>query len=97
MFKLVRLMLALAHLMAKREEAKQIEKQKQFKKAAAAKAKVLREQAERAHVKAHALSSQAGAISAASIIGCNDINEAQRVAGMLRSSLGYIVPTKGAK
>lgn len=97
MFKLVRLMLALAHLMAQREEAKQIEKQKQFKKAAAAKALVLREQASRAHAKASALSSQAANVNAASIIGCNDINEAQRVAGTLRSSLDYIVPTKDAK
>ena len=97
MFKLVRLMLALAHLMAKREEAKQIEKQKQFKKAAAAKALVLREQFTRAHAKASALSSQAAHVSVASIIGCNDINEAQRVAGTLRSSLDYIVPAKDAK
>ena len=97
MFKLVRLMLALAHLMAKREEAKQVEKQKQFRKAAAAKAQVLREQASRAHAKASALSSQAAHVSVASIIGCNDINEAQRVAGTLRSSLDYIVPAKDAK
>lgn len=97
MFKLVRLMLALAHLMAKREEAKQIEKQKQFKKAAAAKALVLREQFTRAHAKASALSSQAAQVGAASVIGCNDINEAQRVAGTLRSSLDYIVPAKDAK
>ena len=97
MFKLVRLMLALAHLMAKREEARQVEKQKQFRKAAAAKAKVLREQSARAHAKAHALGSQAASVSADSIIGCNDINEAQRVAGTLRSSLDYIVPAKDAK
>lgn len=97
MFKLVRLMLALAHLMAKREEAKQVEKQKQFRKAAAAKAQVLREQASRARVKADALSFQAANVNAASIIGCNDINEAQHVAGTLRSSLDYIVPAKGAK
>lgn len=97
MFKLVRLMLALAHLMAKREELRQEEKQKQFKKAAAAKAQVLREQADRARVKANALSSQAAQVSAASVIGCNDINEAQRVAGTLRSSLDYIVPAKESK
>ena len=97
MFKLVRLMLALAHLMAKREEAKQIEKQKQFRKAAAHKALVLREQASRAHAKASALSSQAAQVSASSIIGCNAINEAQRVAGTLRSSLDYIVPAKDDK
>lgn len=97
MFKLVRLMLALAHLMAKREEAKQIEKQKQFKKATAAKAKTLREAADRARVKADALAFQAANVGAASVIGCNDINEAQRVAGTLRSSLDYIVPAKDAK
>lgn len=97
MFKLVRLMLALAHLMAKREELRQEEKQKQFKKAAAAKAKVLKEQADRARVKADALSFQAADVGAASVIGCNDINEAQRVAGTLRSSLDYIVPAKESK
>lgn len=97
MFKLVRLMLALAHLMAKREEQRQIEKQKQFKKAAAAKAKVLREQADRAYAKAHALSSKATDRAVSSALGCNDINEAQRVAGTLRSSLDYIVPDKAAK
>lgn len=97
MFKLVRLMLALAHLMAKREEAKQVEKQKQFKKAAAAKAVTLRQAADRARVKADALSFQAANVGVASVIGCNDINEAQRVAGTLRSSLDYIVPTKVAK
>lgn len=97
MFKLVRLMLALAHLMAKREEARQVEKQKQFKKAAAAKAKVLREAASRARVKADALSFQAANVGADSVIGCNDIDEAQRVAGTLRSSLDYIVPAKDAK
>lgn len=97
MFKLVRLMLALAHLMAKREEQRQIEKQKQFKKAAAAKALVLREQFTRAHAKASALSSKAAQVSASSIIGCNAINEAQRVACTLRSSLDYIVPAKDAK
>ena len=92
MFKLVRLMLALAHLMAKREELRQEEKQKQFKKAAAAKAKVLREQADRARVKADALGSQAASVKAASVIGCNGINEVQRVAGSLRSSLDFLVP-----
>ena len=92
MFKLVRLMLALAHLMAKREELRQEEKQKQFRKAAAAKAQVLREQADRARVKADALGSQAASAKAASTIGCNDINEAQRVAGSLRSSLDFLVP-----
>lgn len=97
MFKFVRLMLALAHLMAKREEQRQIEKQKQFKKAAAAKAKVLREQADRAYTKAYALSSKATARAVASSLGCNDINEAQRVACTLRGSLDYIVPAKGAK
>lgn len=97
MFKLVRLMLALAHLMAKREELRQEEKQKQFKKAAAAKALVLREQFTRAHAKASALSAQAASVNAASVIGCNDINEAQRVAGTLRSSLDYIVPAKESK
>lgn len=97
MFKLVRLMLALAHLMAKREEAKQIEKQKQFRKAAAHKASTLRAEADRAHAKALVLSSQAAQVGAASVIGCNDINEAQRVAGTLRSSLDYIVPAKGTK
>lgn len=94
MFKLVRLMLALAHLMAKREELRQEEKQKQFRKAAAAKAQVLREQANRARVKADALSSQAADVGVASVLGCNDINEAQRVAGSLRSSLAFIVPGK---
>lgn len=92
MFKLVRIMLALAHLMAKREEQRQVEKQKQFRKAAAAKAQVLREQANRARVKADALSSQAADVGVASVLGCNDINEAQRVAGSLRSSLDFLVP-----
>lgn len=92
MFKLVRIMLALAHLMAKREELRQEEKQKQFRKAAAAKAQVLREQANRARVKADALSSQAADVGTASLLGCNDINEAQRVAGTLRSSLDSLVP-----
>lgn len=97
MFKLVRLMLALAHLMAKREELRQEEKQKRFKKQAEAKAKVLREERYRALAKADVLSSQVANLQAASVIGCNDINEAQRVAGTLRNSLDYIVPAKDAK
>ena len=97
MFKLVRILLSLAHLMAQREEKRQEEKQKQFRKAATAKSKVLKEQASRARAKADALASQAAECNVSGMLGCNDINEAQRVAGTLRSSLDYIVPAKDAK
>lgn len=91
MFKFGKLMLALAHLMAKREAAHQAEKQKQYKKQQDAKAKVLREESDRALAKANALASRAATCKAQATIGCNQINEAERVATSLRASLDYIV------
>ena len=91
MFKFIRTLLALAHLIALREEKKQAEKQKEFKKQQAAKAKVLEAEAKRAHAKADALDSQAATAKAGSTIGSNAINEAERTAATLRSSLDYVV------
>lgn len=91
MFKLVKILLAAAHLFAQREEQKQREKQKQFKKKQAALAETLGAEALRARAKADVLASQAAGARAESTIGSNDINEAERVAASLRSSLSFIV------
>lgn len=90
MFKLVKILLTFLHLLAQREERKQSEKQKQYRKQQAAKAKVLNEAADAARAKAHALNSQAVEASTAAI--CGDVNTAKayEVAVTLRSQLAYI-------
>lgn len=91
MFKFVKLLLTLAHLFAQREEAKQAEKQKQFKKQQAASAITLREEAKRVQAKLDRLNGDASLANAKAALGCNKINEAERVAASLRSNLDYIV------
>lgn len=91
MFKFIRTLLALAHLIALREEQKQVEKQKQFKKKQAARALTLKAEAARAHAKAHALSSKAADANVASTLGSDEILTAHRTAATLRSSLDYVV------
>jgi hypothetical protein len=90
-FKLVKVLLSFVHLLAQREERKQVAAQVRFRREAAAKSKVLREAASRAHAKAHALDSQAATASAQASIGCNKINEAERVAASLRNQLDFVV------
>lgn len=91
MFKLIRTLLALAHLISKREELRQQERQRKFKRAAAERYKELREQESRARAKADALGSRAAYANAAAAIGCNEINEAERVAASTRCALDWIV------
>jgi hypothetical protein len=91
MFKFVQLLLKLTHVLAQREEANQRRRQVKFKNESAAKAKVLKAAADRAHAQARALSSRAATASAESTIGSNDINEAERVAASLRASLDFVV------
>ena len=91
MFKFIRTLLALAHLIALREEKKQAEKQKQFRIKAARLNIKLRKEAEAAHARGNALHSQAADAGAAAAMGSNAINEAERTAATLRSSLDYVV------
>ncbi|ANH51122.1 hypothetical protein FDH02_gp46 [Pseudomonas phage VSW-3] len=91
MFKFLALLLKLTQFFAKREEAKQELRQRKFKRARAEQAKQFRLEEHRARAKADALASQAATANAESIIGSNDINEAQRQAGSLRAALAHVV------
>lgn len=89
--KAILLLLKLVHLLAQQAEAKERIKQARFKRQAAQRAALLRVEAERAHVKARALDSQAAEANAAATIGSNAINEAERQAASLRASLDHVV------
>lgn len=89
MFKFVTLLLKLAHLIALREEKAQAEKQKSFKKHSAKKAIKLRTQQRQAEAKARSLAARAATANAQADLGCNQINEAERLAATLRNKLDY--------
>lgn len=89
--KLIRGVLAFILFLAERDATKSAEKQKQFKKKQAARAVVLRTEMQRAVVKANQLAAKAGTCNAASTLGCNRINEAERNARTLASQLKNIV------
>lgn len=91
MFKLVKILLAAAHLFAKREEMKQRAAQEKFKKKQAELSLRLAVEAKAAHARAHALDSQAATASAWHIMGSNEINENERIAATMRNSLDFIV------
>lgn len=91
MFKLVRIILTLAHLLAQREEQQQKLRQAKFKRSRALLHKQLREEESIARAKADVLASRAATASADAIIGSNYINEAERVAASLRCSLDFVV------
>lgn len=89
--KLIRSVLTFILFLAERDAAKAAEKQKQYKKKQAARAAVLRNEMFRAQAKANQLASKAGTCNAASTLGCNHINEAERNARTLASQLKNIV------
>ena len=89
MFKFVTLLLKLAHLIALREEKAQAEKQKSFKKHSAAKAIRLREKQRAAQAKADQYNADASLANAQAALGCNKINESERLAATLRNKLDY--------
>lgn len=87
MFKIIRTLLLLSHLIAERESKKQAAKQVKFRKDQAALADKLRIEADAALAKADALRSQVATANAKSALGCNKINEAERNARYLAASL----------
>ena len=87
MFKIIRTLLLLSHLIASREAKKQVAKQKKYRADAAARATKLRRKADAALAKADALRSQVATANAQSALGCNKINEAERNARYLAASL----------
>jgi hypothetical protein len=93
-FKLVKVLLSFVHLLAQREEAKQIKKQAAYRKAAAALSVKLDREADAAHVRGRALGSQAAHSRAEATLGSNEINEAERVAASLRNQLDFVVGKK---
>lgn len=87
MFKIIRTLLLLSHLIAERESKKQVAKQKKYRADQAALAAKLRKEADAALAKADALRSQVATANAKSALGCNKINEAERNARYLAASL----------
>lgn len=94
MFKFIRTLLALAHLISQREAAKQVLKQKAYKAKQARQATALRKSADAAQVAADALSLRACQARAQSNLGSNAINEAEREARYLAQSLANYAPVK---
>lgn len=95
--KLIITLLKVLHTLSVRHEAKERAKQLRIKKAAAAKEEVLRQEAKRAHAKAHALDSQAAQCSAVAIMGDNDVSRSIGEAAALRSHLTFITSGKVAE
>jgi hypothetical protein len=91
MYKFLKFLLALAHVAAQREAANQAAKQVKFKKRSAAKAIRLREKQRVAERKAQQLAGAASLANAQAALGCNKINEAERLATSLRHSLDHVV------
>lgn len=91
MYKFLKFLLVLAHVAAQREAANQAAKQVKFKKHAAAKGIRLREKQRKAESKARKLAADASLANAQAALGCNKINEAERLASSLHHSLDHVV------
>lgn len=87
MFKIIRTLLVLSHLIAVREAKKQEAKQVKFRKDQAALASKLRKQANDALAKADALRTQVANANAKSALGCDKLSAAERNARYLAASL----------
>lgn len=87
MIKLISLVLKFIALLASAEVAKQAAKQAKFKRQQAEKVKVLDAESDRLAKRQLALLSERGLANAASIIGSNEVNEAERAATVLRNRL----------
>lgn len=87
MFKIIRTLLLLSHLIAVREAKKQEAKQVKFRKEQAALATKLRREADAALAQADALRSQVATANAKSALGCDKLSAAERNARYLAASL----------
>lgn len=97
MFKFIRTLLALAHLISQREAAKQVLKQKAYKAKQKRKGDALILSAHKAAAASERLFQEGYHASRVGNLGSNAINEAEREARYLAQYLANYAPVKGAK